>query len=121
MADIVLVNSKFTGETFASTFKSLKNKQPAVLYPSINFKGFNVEVPDKDRENLVPPTAKVVFLSINRYERKKNLKLALESMDWLKNKLSEKEWKGIYLIIAGNSALIVLASLLNLFKGILGC
>ena len=102
MADVILVNSNFTGKTFLSTFTSLKKKQPAVLYPSINFKGFDVEVTDKDRENLVPPSAKVVFLSINRYERKKNLVLALEAMDWLKNKVSEEEWKGICLVIAGN-------------------
>ena len=102
MADVILVNSNFTRETFASTFTSLKSKQPAVLHPSINFKGFDVTVPAKEHENLVPPTAKVIFLSINRYERKKNLKLALESMDWLKNKVSKTEWSGIHLVVAGN-------------------
>ncbi|XP_031556306.1 alpha-1,3/1,6-mannosyltransferase ALG2-like [Actinia tenebrosa] len=101
MADVILVNSKFTARTFSNTFKTLQGIEPAVLYPSINFKSFHVPFSDEDIKDLIPPTATTVFLSINRYERKKNLPLALEAMDWLKNKLNEKEWKHTHLIIAG--------------------
>jgi alpha-1,3/alpha-1,6-mannosyltransferase len=101
MADVVLVNSKFTAKTFGNTFRTLQGIEPAVLYPSINFKSFHVPFDDEDIKDLIPQATKAVFLSINRYERKKNLPLALEAMDWLKNKLTEKEWKHTHLIIAG--------------------
>ena len=101
LADVVLVNSNFTAETFMSTFTSLRSKRPSVLYPSLNFKAFDLPVAADETKDLIPPSAKTVFLSINRYERKKNLKLALEALAWLKNILSEAEWKGVHLMMAG--------------------
>lgn len=101
MADTVLVNSNFTAETFISTFTSLRSQRPRVLYPSLNFSSFDAPVASDEIEDLIPPTAKFVFLSINRYERKKNLTLALEALDWLRNVISEKEWKDVHLIMAG--------------------
>jgi len=43
MADLILVNSKFTASTFANTFKYLDAKgiRPAVLYPAVNVDQFN--------------------------------------------------------------------------------
>ncbi|KAK9275162.1 hypothetical protein L1049_022421 [Liquidambar formosana] len=43
MADLILVNSKFTASTFANTFKHLDARgiQPAVLYPTVNVDQFN--------------------------------------------------------------------------------
>lgn len=107
MADVVLVNSRFTARTFSNTFKTLKGIEPAVLYPSINFKSFHVPFSNEDIKDLIPQTAQTVFLSINRYERKKNLPLALEAMGWLKNKLNDKEWKHTHLIIAGIACSII--------------
>lgn len=101
MADTVLVNSNFTAETFVSTFSSLRSHRPRVLYPSLNFSSFDAPVVSEVIEDLIPPNAKFVFLSINRYERKKNLSLALQALDWLRNLVSEKEWKEIHLIMAG--------------------
>lgn len=101
MADTVLVNSNFTAETFISTFTSLRSQRPRVLYPSLNFSSFDAPVASDEIEDLIPPAAKFVFLSINRYERKKNLTLALEALDWLRNVISEKEWKDVHLIMAG--------------------
>lgn len=42
MADLILVNSKFTASTFARTFKSLNafGIRPAVLYPAVNLDQF---------------------------------------------------------------------------------
>ena len=107
MADIVLVNSNFTAETFVSTFTSLRSNRPQVLYPSLNFSSFDAPVVSEESDNLIPPSAKFVFLSINRYERKKNLKLALEALDWLRNVVSDKDgfgqlgWKDVHLVMAG--------------------
>ncbi|KAI3990957.1 hypothetical protein MKX01_026141 [Papaver californicum] len=74
MADLILVNSKFTASTFASTFKCLNAKgiQPAVLYPAVNVDQF--EKPSAYNLNL---------LSINRFERKKNIDLAISSFAML--------------------------------------
>ncbi|XP_068675796.1 alpha-1,3/1,6-mannosyltransferase ALG2-like isoform X2 [Montipora foliosa] len=101
MADLILVNSNFTAETFKSTFKSLCNQRPRVLYPSLNFSTFDIPLVSEETDDLLPPSAKFVFLSINRYERKKNLKLALEALNWLKNLVTDEEWKGVHLIMAG--------------------
>ncbi|XP_031375532.1 alpha-1,3/1,6-mannosyltransferase ALG2-like [Punica granatum] len=70
MADLILVNSKFTASTFAKTFKNLNARRirPAVLYPAVNVEQFNK-----------PHPSKLNFLSINRYERKKNIGLAISA------------------------------------------
>lgn len=43
MADLILVNSKFTATTFAKTFKHLSSQgvRPAVLYPAVNVDQFD--------------------------------------------------------------------------------
>ncbi|XAR56458.1 GDP-Man:Man(1)GlcNAc(2)-PP-dolichol alpha-1,3-mannosyltransferase [Bertholletia excelsa] len=70
VADLILVNSKFTASTFANTFKCLDARgiRPAVLYPAVNVDQF-----DK------PHASKLNFLSINRFERKKNIDLAISA------------------------------------------
>ena len=42
LADILLVNSNFTKEVFRSTFPRLNQVEPAVLYPSLSTKIFQV-------------------------------------------------------------------------------
>lgn len=43
MADLILVNSKFTASMFAKTFKILSSRgvRPAVLYPAVNVDQFD--------------------------------------------------------------------------------
>lgn len=43
MADMILVNSRFTASTFAKTFKHLHARgiRPAVLYPAVNVDQFD--------------------------------------------------------------------------------
>ncbi|CAI9088823.1 OLC1v1023264C5 [Oldenlandia corymbosa var. corymbosa] len=74
MADLILVNSKFTASTFARTFKNLDARgiKPAVLYPAVNL--------DQFKE---PNAIKLNFLSINRFERKKNIELAISAFAML--------------------------------------
>ncbi|KAG9453762.1 hypothetical protein H6P81_006666 [Aristolochia fimbriata] len=68
MADLILVNSKFTAATFAQTFRHLNARriQPDVLYPAVSVEQFDG-----------PCVYKLKFLSINRFERKKNIGLAI--------------------------------------------
>ena len=69
----------FSAEVFKTTFKSLSNHSPEVLYPIPDFTSFNLPV-DESSNDLIPKQKKSVFLSINRYERKKNLGLALQAL-----------------------------------------
>ena len=64
--------------TFKETFPSLADTNPEVLYPSLDFSAFDGEI--EPAGDLVPSNAKTLFLSINRYERKKNLGLAIEAL-----------------------------------------
>ncbi|KAF8103490.1 hypothetical protein N665_0188s0425 [Sinapis alba] len=70
MADMILVNSNFTASTFAKTFKRLHARgiRPEVLYPAVNVDQFNE-----------PNAYKLNFLSINRFEKKKNIDLAVSA------------------------------------------
>ena len=69
----------FTAGVFHETFKSLSHIEPDVLYPIPDFSAFNkpVEPPSTD---LMPKDVQTTFLSINRYERKKNLGLAVRAL-----------------------------------------
>ena len=101
LADCVLVNSNFTAETFFKTFTSLTNTNPRVLYPSLNFKAYDADIDSSDSIEGIPATAKIVFLSVNRFERKKNLQLALKALGKLKGKISVEDWKATHLVMAG--------------------
>ncbi|WCJ25007.1 Alpha-1 3/1 6-mannosyltransferase ALG2 [Euphorbia peplus] len=75
MADMILVNSKFTASTFGKTFNHLHSRgiRPAVLYPAVNV--------DQFKE---PHSYKLNFLSINRFEKKKNIELAVSAFAMLR-------------------------------------
>lgn len=72
-ADLIFVNSEFTMGITLKTFKSIKKDRLSVLYPCINlefpksanFPGFLDGAP--------------YFFSLNRYERKKGINLAIEA------------------------------------------
>lgn len=98
-AHVVLVNSNFTAQVFHSTFSSLSHVHPTVLYPSLNFSAF--DQPPGELSDTIPPQAKTVFLSINRYERKKNLTLAISAFAQLLTQLEERERSSVHLIMAG--------------------
>ncbi|CAL5015169.1 unnamed protein product [Urochloa decumbens] len=76
MADLILVNSKFTATTFARTFRGLHARgiEPGVLYPAVSVEQFHE-----------PRAYKLNFLSINRFERKKNLDLAISAFALLRS------------------------------------
>jgi len=103
MADEVLVNSQFTSNIFTSTFTSLSHIKPRILYPSLNTKGFTKPTSQRTNplENKIPPATEFVFLSINRYERKKNLNLAIEALSELKKLCDDATWKKVQLVVAG--------------------
>lgn len=100
-ADVILVNSKFTRRVFKETFRSI-DAMPAVLYPSLNTKYFDeTAINDSDANDLQLRNDLTVFLSINRYERKKNIPLALNAFKELEKHVSKSNFEKCHLIIAG--------------------
>ncbi|XP_058128406.1 alpha-1,3/1,6-mannosyltransferase ALG2 [Anopheles ziemanni] len=99
-ADGILVNSKFTSRVFKETFKRIST-DPDVLYPSLNTRFFDESTMSESDQVVKLPKDAFVFLSINRYERKKNLPLALHSLKALQERLSPMEWNKVCLIMAG--------------------
>ncbi|XP_014280464.1 alpha-1,3/1,6-mannosyltransferase ALG2 [Halyomorpha halys] len=100
-ADRIYVNSLFTKSVFKETFKSIK-KEPTVLYPSINTRLFdefimtNAKLPEI---NLADDC--FLFLSINRYERKKVLERSMNAFKIMRESLSPELWEKTVLVIAG--------------------
>ncbi|KAL6634938.1 hypothetical protein ACP70R_027609 [Stipagrostis hirtigluma subsp. patula] len=95
MADLILANSKFTASTFSSTFHGLHARgiKPAVLYPAVSVEQFDE-----------PRAYKLNFLSINQFERKKNLDLAISAFALLHSVGSMPSSDGVHeatLTIAG--------------------
>ncbi|OWF55536.1 alpha-1,3/1,6-mannosyltransferase ALG2-like [Mizuhopecten yessoensis] len=99
MADCVLVNSRFTAGIFKETFTSLVRTTPEVLYPIPDFSALDKQAPPPTGD-LLPQNASTIFLSINRYERKKNLSLAIDALACLKE-ANGKRLNSIHLVMAG--------------------
>lgn len=84
LSTAILVNSRFTLEVFKQTFPSVsRSKPPSVLYPAIE----GMQEADLPTHPLShTPYCRgydVVFLSLNRFERKKNIGLAIASLKHL--------------------------------------
>jgi alpha-1,3/alpha-1,6-mannosyltransferase len=83
MADSVLVNSEFTASTFGSTFARLEARglHPAVLYPAVDFHQFDTYLDNPPDVAFLPAFSAEgrTFLSINRFEKKKNIGLAISA------------------------------------------
>ncbi|KAG0274822.1 Alpha-1,3-mannosyltransferase-like protein [Linnemannia exigua] len=101
MADTIVVNSKFTANIFQQSFQRL-HQVPEVLYPSIQFDKFDrtVDLSLPEVQVLKVDNNTISFLSINRYERKKDINLAIHAFARLLKDTSAKDRK-LRLIIAG--------------------
>ena len=75
---VILSFKSFSAHIFHQTFTSLAHIQPEVLYPIPDFSAFEKPI-DLPSDDLLPRDKEAIFLSINRYERKKNLFLAILS------------------------------------------
>ncbi|KAH7698441.1 alpha-1,3-mannosyltransferase [Aphelenchoides avenae] len=96
-ADLIFVNSKFTEGVVRETMPSLASRHLHVLYPSLNTKFFD-DSPEVD--DGLDPAKEVVFLSLNRFEVKKNIGLALEAFAKLREAAPEQFDKCL-LVVAG--------------------
>lgn len=101
LADCVLVNSHFTASVYHETFHSIR-ASPSVLYPSLDFDKFDKYSSLTLHDVGLDIDDTCMFLSLNRFERKKNLNLALEAFKLLVER-SEKQQSSInlHLVLAG--------------------
>jgi len=82
-ADAVLVNSMFTSNVFGKTFRKLHRAglRPGVLYPAVDVDAHSITEKEVQDVSILPRelrcTEDVLMLSINRFERKKGLDLAI--------------------------------------------
>lgn len=116
-ADKIVVNSRFTASVFRDAFKTIK-QDPDVLYPAINvdkfvppsadgssdftnIKKFTKSRKDKPWQQAMSIEDCVVLLSINRFERKKNIGLAVKAVSEVVTMLPAANSKKIHLVLAG--------------------
>lgn len=114
-SNCIVVNSLYTRQIYLENFKLLKKfrKLPDIIYPSIDLHTYDRDVETKKtdlysvkgleklKENNIDLNKMKVIVSLNRYERKKNLDLAVLSyIDYcLKN--NNKNYDESCLVIAG--------------------
>jgi len=83
LADLVVVNSQYTAAIFAQTFARLHRRHlvPQVLYPAVDCGPSRSKLPGGAEEEQCPGLAASgkVLLSINRFERKKGIDLAVKA------------------------------------------
>ncbi|KAF2794464.1 glycosyltransferase family 4 protein [Melanomma pulvis-pyrius CBS 109.77] len=91
-SDTIVVNSKFTKSVFSEAFPGLKYREPGVIYPCVDIRAGEIV------EEIKPLwEGKKVLLSINRFEKKKDVALAIKAYAGL----SPAERKNTRLVIAG--------------------
>lgn len=120
-ADCICVNSKFTLSVVEQTFNNLykKHKTIHIVYPATDTNKFDLlqqqydEITKNNNSNnssnnndeplLQLSSDTILFTSINRYERKKNIQLCISSLVELRNKYNNNttQYNKIKLIIAG--------------------
>ncbi|KAF4320127.1 hypothetical protein BBO99_00002454 [Phytophthora kernoviae] len=94
-SDLIVVNSKFTRGVFREVFPSLQTKELGVLYPPVDVKAYEATAD----VNVVRDPG--LFVSLNRFERKKNLALSIEALVELRCKVSSEVFAGVKLVVAG--------------------
>jgi alpha-1,3/alpha-1,6-mannosyltransferase len=76
MADAIVVNSKFTASTLLKSFWLIQD-EPKVVYPGINLEKYKATI---GSVKLFTNLKKRFALSVNRFEKKKNIELAIEAV-----------------------------------------
>lgn len=119
-ADKIMVNSEFTQTHFIKSFYRLR-RSPRVVYPGIDLKSYDAKVVEKavgdllidtgestsvqkGIQNIVTATDRPLIASINRFEAKKNVALALEAFSGMRKALADAakpDTRRFRLIIAG--------------------
>lgn len=102
-ADVIIANSKFTASVFKKHFRSIR-VNPRVIYPGVNLSAYESS-PDWDDPDVRQVVSdRPTLLSLNRFEKKKNTALAVDSFALFRRRLSEQSsipMETLRLVIAG--------------------
>ena len=79
-ADVLCVNSKFTQQQVHEVFPLLANHHMRVLYPALDMEKFS-------QPSFATPANDAPIVSINRFERKKNIELLLTAYSLLQKEV----------------------------------
>ncbi|KAF9050772.1 mannosyltransferase [Hymenopellis radicata] len=116
-SDVILANSNFTASVFKAYFPSIP-VNPRVVYPGINIEAYEAPVNLDDPEIVRVISSRPTFLSLNRFEKKKNAALAVSSFAVAFSSLSDRP----RLVLAGGydprveDNMLTLYSLIDLAK-----
>ncbi len=100
--DVLIVNSKFTAGVVSKTFPKV-NMKMHVLYPPIDLKLFNAAPTtpsDADGLQSLVSSRNPFLLSLNRYERKKDIALVIEAFAQYVLKMKNAD-QSVKLVLAG--------------------
>ncbi|TFK31990.1 alpha-1,3-mannosyltransferase ALG2 [Crucibulum laeve] len=99
-ADIILANSKFTARVSKTYLPSIRDL--TVVYPGINISAYESEVDHSDHDIISVTSDRPTLLSLNRFEKKKNVGLAIEAFARLQPKIANNpNLQDMRLVIAG--------------------
>lgn len=93
-ADEIVVNSKFTRSVFQAAFPRVATRELGILYPPVDVEEFAKFSPSEPRDSYL-------FVSLNRFERKKNVALAIEALAKVQRALPADEFRAVKLVVAG--------------------
>lgn len=96
-SDVIAVNSDFTKSIFADAFPRLFYRSPRVVHPCVDVDAKTNSLSGKGDSLTSIWTTKKTFLSINRFERKKDVALAIRAFAGL----SKQERDSSTLVLAG--------------------
>lgn len=99
-SDRIVVNSNFTKSIFHETFTNLSKIDPGVIYPCVDVQQINDLTSTEEQEFLDFMSGSPYFLSINRFERLKNIELAIKAFGELLPQLP-KDSRPPKLLVAG--------------------
>jgi alpha-1,3/alpha-1,6-mannosyltransferase len=88
----VLVNSRYTASVFARTYPKI-GVTPEVVYPGVDMARW---IPRQ-----APPTGRTTIVSVARFERAKNVALAIAAFAALRTSVPSKVWAPLRLVLAG--------------------
>ncbi|OWZ01572.1 Alpha-1,3-mannosyltransferase [Phytophthora megakarya] len=93
-ADVVVANSRFSRKMFEAALPRTITRKLNVLYPPVDVSSFANFTTTKPRNpNL--------FVSLNRFERRKDIIIAIKALAIIQQKLSLSQFQDVKLVIAG--------------------
>ena len=96
MAHRIVVNSEYTAAAFRRVFPRLRDCALEVLYPGVDMARY-----DRTEDPTRPNGGKISIMSIGRYERVKNVRLAIDAIAALRTRLPPQVFENIQLVVAG--------------------